>query len=537
MNRLTVMCMLLAGMLMPRLAPAVPLTAARQEAKTVVIRTDAGAARGARVGGVDIFKGLPFAAPPLGTLRWRPPKEISPWPGVLDAQSFAPACVQSGVSMPGENPPPVSEDCLYLNIWAPSPAGNRGRGRGSHPVLVWIHGGGWTNGTPSMPLYAGDQLAQQGIVVVTIAYRLGVLGFLAHPDLSREGGGSSGNYGLQDQIAALQWVQRHIGAFGGDPGQVTVAGQSAGAMSVSLLIASPRAQGLFQRAIAQSGGVFEPLQIAPGYLLAQAERSGQEFAQSFGANTVDELRALPAARLVEAEGGAAISHPVIEPQWLPQPPFDAYQTRQHNDVPLLLGSNAEEGRAFVPAGSVKAATFEDDIARRFGRLPPTLLAAYPAGNDDEQAVRARLNLETDLRFGWNMWAWARLQAEHGRSAVFYYQFAHRPPFPTDPVYAGWGASHFAELWYVFGALDQQAWPWSGADRALSDAMMAYWVQFVRSGDPNHAPKPAWPRFAMSQALRLRLGWPMAAEPVAEVDRLRAIDDAYSALRRSPMPQR
>ncbi len=513
------------------LAFASPLTAGARgaplERPSAIVRTDSGAVQGVRAGSLDVFKGVPFAAPPVGEKRWRPPAPHPSWSGVRAAKSFAPACMQAGVSMPGEPAPRTSEDCLYLNVWGPSPAG--GRSPRPLPVLVWIHGGGWTNGATSMPLYAGDVLARQGIVVVTIAYRLGALGFLAHAELSREGAGSSGNYGLQDQLAALRWVQRNIRGFGGDPRQVTIAGQSAGAMSVSLLIASPPARGLFRRAIAQSGGVFEPVQLAPDYLLSNAERRGQAYAQSLGAMSVQQLRALPAARLL-GDDASALSHPVIEPRVLPRPPYDAYRERRHHDVPLLLGSNAEEGAGFVAPGSVKASTFEADVARRFGRLPPGMLAAYPAGND-EQAARSRVDLETDLRFGWNVWAWARLQAEVGHSPVFYYRFTHRPPFPADSPYAGWGASHFTELWYMFGALAREPWPWTRADHVLSETMLDYWAAFVRHGDPNHARRPPWPRFTSSRPERLRLGWPLEVESVGETERLTAIDDAYRALRR------
>jgi len=285
---------------------------------------------------------------------------------------------------------------------------------------------------------------------VTIAYRLGVLGFLAHPALSAESQhGSSGNYGLMDQIAALQWIQRHIAAFGGDPERVTIAGQSAGAMSISALMVSPRAKGLFQRAIAQSGGIFEPLQLAPGYLLPNAERDGASYMNALGAADIEAMRRLPAGRLIDA--GRA-SHPVIEPYLLPMSPYDAYVQGRYHDVPLLLGSNSDEASALVDVSNVRADRFEADISASFGPLPPALLTAYPHITD-AQARAGRLGLERDLRFGWDMWAWARL-AQSGRSPVYYYSFEQRPPFPADSIYAGWGASHFAELWYMFDHLSQ-----------------------------------------------------------------------------------
>ncbi len=234
--------------------------------------TSSGAVEGRREGSLIVYKGVPFAKPPVGDLRWREPQPAEHWTGVRQADKFAPACMQTGVSMPGEAVPEVSEDCLYLNIWSPA---NRSSAR--LPVIVWIYGGAYTNGSASMPLYHGDRLARKGVIVITIAYRLGVLGFLAHPELTRESPHhSSGNYGLMDQIAALEWVRQNAAAFGGDPDRVTIAGQSSGAISVSALMASPRARGLFQRAIGESGGLFEPKQLAPGYLLANAELDGSE---------------------------------------------------------------------------------------------------------------------------------------------------------------------------------------------------------------------------------------------------------------------
>jgi para-nitrobenzyl esterase len=243
------------------------------------VRIESGALQGVDANGLSIYKGVPYAAPPLGELRWREPQPVKPWPGIRKAAAFSPACMQAGVSMPGESPPSVSEDCLYLNIWTPVRKSN-----GQLPVLVWIHGGGYTNGSAAMPLYWGDRLAQKGVVVVTIAYRLGPLGFLAHPELTAESRHhSSGNYGLMDQIAALEWVHKNIAAFGGDPERVTIAGQSSGSISVSILMASPLGKGLFQRAIGESGGLFEPLQLAPKYLLVEAEKDGEKFAASLGA--------------------------------------------------------------------------------------------------------------------------------------------------------------------------------------------------------------------------------------------------------------
>ncbi len=490
------------------------------------VSTEAGAISGVRVNDIIVYKGVPFAAPPVGGLRWRPPELVAPWTGTRRAEEFAPACTQAGVSMPGETPPAVSEDCLYLNIWAPASA----KPAQEHlPVIVWIYGGGYNNGSASMPLYWGDQLAHKGVIIVTIAYRLGPLGFLAHPELTRESPHkSSGNYGLMDQIAALEWIQRNITNFGGDPKNVTIAGQSAGAMSVSMLMGSPRAKGLFQRAIGESGGLFEPLQLAPKYLLANAEHDGEKYAASLGASSLRELRKLPAAALLGGTAGD-ISHPVIEPYVLPAAPYEAFATGQQNDVPLLIGSNAEEARSLVDVSHVKAATFESDLEHSWGQLPAPLIAAYHHATDEE-ARQARLDLERDLRFGWDMWAWARLQATTGKSPVYYYSFRQQPPFPSGSVYDGWGASHFAELWYVFDHLDQAPWHWTAADRRVADEISSYWVNFARWGNPNGARLPSWPAFSNADGQVLYLADPISVGGVVNLKALSVFDAVYTSVR-------
>jgi len=486
-----------------------------------VARLETGRIEGVSANGVRAFLGLPYAQAPVGDLRWRPPRSATSWIGVRPATAFAPACPQRGVSMPGEPAPTTREDCLYLNVWTPAKPSAKPRA-----VIVWIHGGGWTNGATSLPLYAGDALARRGVVVVSMAYRLGALGLLAHPALSAEDGGSSGDHGLMDQVAALAWVQRNIAAFGGDPANVTIAGQSAGAMSVSLLIASPDAKGLFHRAIAQSGGVFEPLELAPGYRLANAERDGAAFAGTLGATTAAQLRALPLQALT-APGAAHLGHPVIGARVLPLTPWDAYTAGRWNRVPLLLGYNAEEARSLTDLSTVRAATFPADLARSFGPLPPALLAGYPF-TDDASAQAARGGFERDLRFGWDMWAWARLQSRAGAPA-YLYRFSRRPPFPDGSVRAGWGASHFAELWYMFGHLDQEPWAWTETDRRLSATMVDQWVAFARTGDPNGASRPPWPRFNEGDPRMLELGDTIAARPFTP-EGLAGFDAVYDAIR-------
>ena len=491
------------------------------------VTVESGVLQGVRADGVSAYRGVPYAAPPLGPLRWREPQPVTPWHGVRKTNAFAAACVQRGVSMPGETPPPVSEDCLYLNIWSPSHCHGK-----RLPVMVWIHGGGYSNGSASMPLYWGDRLARKGVIVVTVAYRLGPFGFLAHPDLSRESPHhSSGNYGLMDQIFALEWIRRNIAAFGGDAGRVTIAGQSAGAMAVSALMAAPHAKGLFQAAIAESGGLFEPLALAPSYALSTAEHDGEQYAASLGVTSIEQLRRLPAAVLL---GGisASITHPVIEPYVLPTSPYDVFASGQQNDVPLLLGSNAEEARALVDVAGVKTSNFTTDVERAFGPLPAPIIATYPHATDVE-ARQARWDLERDLRFGWDMWAWARLQARVGHAATYYYYFDHKPPFPLRSVQAGWGASHYAELWYVFDHLGQEPWAWTAADRRLADIMASYWVNFIKHGNPNDGHLPHWPAYKGDDDSVQHLGDPVEVGRVANEAHLRVFDAVYAGVRGRP----
>ncbi len=498
---------------------------AEARARITRIETHQGSIEGVREHGVSAFLGVPYAAAPVGPLRWRAPAAAPTWTGVRDASQLAPACLQTGVSIPGEPAPEVSEDCLYLNVWTPAP-----NPRDRRPVMVFIHGGGYTNGATALPLYWGDGLARRGVVVVTIAYRLGPLGFLAHPELTAEAG-SSGNYGLMDQIAALNWVQENIVDYGGDPGAVTVFGQSAGASAISLLMTSPQAHGLFHRAIAQSGGVFEPVQLAPHYLLSHAERDGLAYARSVGATDLATLRALPASALLTGTAGR-VSHPVIEPKVLPLAPYDAYLARRFIDVPLIVGANAEEARSLTDVSAVTVQNFSDEIARTWGPLPTPLIEAYPFSTDEE-ARTARLAFERDLRFGWDTWAWARLHAQASAHPVFYYRFSRAAPFPDNGPRAGWGASHFAELWYVFDHLNQEAWAWEAADYRLANRMSRYWANFAATGDPNSSGLPFWPAFtaAAPNLIDLNDQTRVIAAPVDS--QLRVFDGVYDAVRGSP----
>jgi para-nitrobenzyl esterase len=292
-------------------------------------------------------------------------------------------------------------------------------------------------------------------------------------------------------------------------------------------MASPRAKGLFHRAIGQSGGLFEPLQIAPSYLLSNAERDGAAYASSVGARSVAELRKLPVADLLGGKA-ASVGHPVIEPYVLPASPYEAFSSGSFNDVPAIVGFNAEEARALVDVSAVKAASFRADIEHSFGALPPPLIDAYPH-TSDAQARQARLDFERDLRFGWDLWAWAQLQAKAERSRVYFYYFSQKPPFPSGSVQEGWGASHFAELWYMFDHLDQESWRWSPVDRSLARTMSRYWTNFAKRGDPNGEDLVAWPHFDGGDSV-MHLGNSVAVGGLPNVENLRVFDSVYSAVR-------
>jgi para-nitrobenzyl esterase len=485
-------------------------------------RTQSGVVQGVGEGGIRVFKGVPFAAPPVGDLRWRDPQPVASWEGVRSARSFAPICPQTGDSLPGAPVEPKSEDCLYLNIWAPAAPSKT-----KLPVMVWLYGGGWTNGSASIPNYWGNNLAKRGVIVVTVAYRVGALGFLALPELSAESPHhTSGDYGLLDQIAALQWVRGNIGAFGGDANRVTIFGQSAGSMSVSILMSSPLAKGLFQRAIGESGGTFEPAQISSAgasFSLRGAESNGSKSEASLGAKSVAELRAIPADKVNDAIDN---THWIVDGYVLPDAPYAIFKAGHQNDVPLLVGANADEGLPFLDGVTTSAATFGADLTKAFGPLPPVLTAAYEP-KTDAGALAARANLERDLRFGWDMRTWARLQSATGTHPAFVYYFTRVPPYPAASPYAHWGAGHWAEMRYVFDNLEVEPWSWTAQDRLLANDMSAYWTNFAKAGDPNGGTLPVWLPYELNRERALELGDTVQMIPYPNVPALLILDHLFA----------
>jgi para-nitrobenzyl esterase len=494
------------------------------------VKVTGGSVQGVATGNVVSFKGIPFAAPPTGENRWRAPQPVRNWSGVKRADTFGPGCMQDpSMAVMFGAPPRVSEDCLYLNVWTPARTPNE-----RLPVMVWIYGGAFAAGMTSIPLYDGTHLAQQGVVVVSIAYRVGPFGFLAAPQLGREGKGQ-GNYGLLDMIDGLQWVKKNIEGFGGDPSHVTIFGESAGGIAVSMLAASPLAKGLFQRAISESGGYFQPPKFANeggqnGLPLKLAEKQGEQFFKDLGTQDVAAARTL-GAELIQREAGPALAArfwPVYDGYVLPGDEYELYELDRFNDTPVLIGTNSDEGALFAQPG-VTAASFQAQVKQGYDLKASSILAAYPSNTDSDAAVSSK-NLFRDTAFAWPTWAWARLQSRVGKNPAYVYYFDHRTPLTPD------GATHGAEMQYVFGNFDPRQGPPSAADIALSEKMMAYWVNFAKYGNPNGSGLPNWPIFSENLQQVLYIDGTIAAKPVPNINQLQVLNDYY-AWRRSEAQKR
>ena len=496
MKWLATLCVCLVG----------PATAAIEQADVT-----GGTVRGTVDNGVAAFKGIPFAAPPVGDLRWQAPQPVIPWNGVKQTTAFALPCAQ-GSGAAAES----SEDCLYLNIWTSAASDGEKR-----PVMVWIHGGSFDHDGTHSEVFDGTRFAQNGVVLVSIAYRLGAFGFLAHPELRRESGKSSGTFGLEDQIAALQWVKRNIHRFGGDPGRVTVFGVSSGGVSISLLAGSSAARGLFQRAISQSGGAFGPPMKDPLLTRETAENTGNDLLKRLGAADLQAARLIPAAKVLSAaaEGKALKFWPVLNGELLRTRNAEAYRAGRFNDVPILIGFNSGEGAGEAPPNTT-ARSFSEigkDAPAACAPQIAAVLALYPH-ETDAAAVSSYEDLSRDSGTGWNSWTWARLHARHGHSKVFLYYFDVRPPDSTA------GAYHGAETQYVFGRPGATA---RIEDAQVSQLMRRYWINFAKSADPNGPGLPVWPAFSDSASDAMIFDRNSSARRLPNVDRMRAIDSFYT----------
>lgn len=492
----------------------------------VPVQVNEGLVQGIYENGLTVYKGIPFAAPPVGDLRWRAPQPPAKWDGVKPAVKFAPAPMQGG------NPPSgKSEDCLYLNIWSPAKSANE-----KLPVLVWIYGGGFSFGATSEGVYNGEKLAKRGVILVSIAYRVGQLGFLAHPDLSAESPDRvSGNYGILDQIAGLKWIQKNIAAFGGDPYKVTIFGESAGGISVSMLCASPLAKGLFRGAISESGGSFGPTRPTtyPGEnmkTLAQAESDGLAYVQKAGATSIADLRKLPADK-VPSGFGMGGGWPITDGYVIPDDQYKLYEAGKYNDVAVLIGYNSDEGLSFSPGRTPEE--YAAGVQKRYGKFVDELLKAYPAG--ENSVPRSARNLARDAAFGWQTWAWASLQSQTGKSKVYFYYFDQHPERPKDSPQYDHGSPHGQEVAYVFNNLDASNPQTSKSDLAISDAMATYWTNFTKYGTPNGNGMPEWPAFSGKNPVLMYFNQTPQIGPVPGLEPLKVLD-GYFKWRRSPEGQ-
>jgi para-nitrobenzyl esterase len=477
--------------------------------------------------GVRAYLGVPFAAPPVRERRWQAPAPAEKWSGVRYALRTAPECIQT-LRSPDINhyfgEEATSEDCLYLNIWAPM----SGTPSARKPVLVWIYGGGFTVGSASMANYSGEALAAQGVVYVSIAYRLGALGFMAHPELTSESHEhASANWGLLDQIAALEWIRRNIAQFGGDPSNVTIMGQSAGSMAVSLLQASPLARGLFQRAVGMSGASFATGDAGGVQPLGAAEEGGMRLQRELEAASLAKMRSLSADRILQAQLAVPQRYgPVIDGHFLPKTPAEIFAAGQQSDVPIMIGFTRDESFSDL-ARATTLEQYRDTAERLYGSASRKLLELYPA-SDDASARRAATDAARDSSVASQMHRWALAQAATGKAPVYGYLFSRAHPYVPGITFSDHdprtvGAYHTADVPYWLGTLEslnlfRKTRDWGDADRALSDVMSGALVAFATSGDPNRAGAADWPRYTPQREQLIEFGetskrieWPNRAK--------------------------
>ena len=436
------------------------------------------------------FKGIPYAAPPVGNLRWEPPQPESKWKGTLQATEFGARCMQARLfdDMVFKDKGP-SENCLYLNVWTPSISNKQ-----KLPVMFWIHGGGFVAGAASEPRQDGENLAKLGVVVVSLNYRLTVFGFFAHPELTQASSHhASGDYGLMDMAAALEWVKKNIQAFGGNPDKVTIFGESAGSWAVSDLMASPVSKDLFAGAIGESGAGFSSTSLAAP-TLAESETADAAFASSINAASLAALRAIPADELLKDSmkpGAGARFTPNIDGYFLPEPVSAIFAAGKQAHVPLLAGWNQDEGG--TPATSkATMESFAADAQKHYGDKADEFLKLYPAATAEE-AKSSAAALARDNFIAFATWKWIEAQTATGQAPVYRYLFTHVQPPPNDVR----GAYHSADIEFVFEDLDWKKMDWRESDRQLSALMAGYWTNFAKKGDPNGKGLPTWPQYKAS----------------------------------------
>lgn len=488
----------------------------------LVVKTREGSLEGSidRQNGVRSFKGIPFAAPPVGELRWREPQPVKPWKGVRPARKFGPRAMQPPIF--GDmvfRSDGMAEDCLYLNVWTPAKTD-----RERLPVLVYFYGGGYVAGDGSEPRYDGESMARRGIVAVTVNYRLGVFGFLSHPELTRESPNrASGNYGLLDQHAALLWVRRNIGAFGGDPKRITIAGESAGSLSVSVQMASPLSRGIIAGAIGESGAMIGP--TLPAVPLAEAERVGVKLMEEAGAKSMAELRQKPADAILAAmmRGNPFRFSAAIDGYLLPKPVAEVYAAGEQAHVPLLVGWNSEEQnyRSVIGGEKPTPANLERALRRLYPERWQEAMRVY-AGSTPDEVKQAATDLASDRFIAYSTWKWCDLHSKTGGKPVFRYYYAR--PRPGSE-----GAAHSAEIEYAMGNLaTNKAFAWTPEDHAVSRTMQGYFANFIKTGNPNGPELPHWPPANMGPEVRLmRIDVQSHEEPERHRDRYLFLDSTYS----------
>lgn len=509
-------------------AAAVPALAADR------VRTANGVVEGTtEPGGIHVYRGIPFAAPPVGDLRWKAPQPVKNWTDVKSATQFGPRCMQA--SLFGDmvfRSNGMSEDCLYLNVWTPAKSSNE-----RLPVLVYFFGGGFVAGDGSEPRYDGENMAKKGIVAVTVNYRLGVFGFMAHPELTKESPHhASGNYALLDQNAALQWVQKNIAAFGGDPRKVTIAGESAGSIAVSAQMASPLSKWLIAGAIGESGAMIAP--TLPPVPLAQGEEEGVKFATSVGASSLAALRAMSATQILEATAKLPVGRfaSTVDGYVLPKPPVEIFAAGEQAHVPLLAGWNTEEGnaRAVLAANEPTPENLAKALRTLYADRGDDAVKLY-AGTKADDVRQAATDLASDRFIAYSTWKWTDLHGKTGGKPVYRYLYGRPRPPMNAPASGGGGngpapppargAVHSAEIEYAMGNLaTNKVFAWTPDDYKVSEVMQGYFANFVKTGNPNGAGLPQWPATSTSQFIRIDVN--THAESDKTRDRYLFLDSVY-----------